>query len=296
MDRERPGPAHRWADRPRTAARAVADRDELERAFRRLPIDQRAVFVLHHYLGLPLVEIAEMLGDPRGHGPIAPALRHAGAPRRPRRPSASPLSTEDVSHDRRPLARTRRSVVARGRPDPGARPRRRGRPPPHRNDTTRAGSPDPVEVPDHAHPRPRRGSRRHRRAAGRRRVLCRQQTRPALRGGARPVTESGSHAVAVTGRHHRPAPDGTSGDWQAELDTPLTGRCRRQRPHPALDRLAEWRQLVDPDRRRRPDPPERLDDRSSRRDRLQRLGREHRLSEGATSVAIRWTARPTACI
>ena len=45
---------------------SVADRDELERAFRRLPIDQRAVFVLHHYLGLPLVEIAEMLEIPAG--------------------------------------------------------------------------------------------------------------------------------------------------------------------------------------------------------------------------------------
>src|SRR5262249_15242166 len=37
---------------------AIADRDELERAFRQLPVEQRAVFVLHHYLGLPLVEIA----------------------------------------------------------------------------------------------------------------------------------------------------------------------------------------------------------------------------------------------
>ena len=45
---------------------AIADRDELERAFRRLPIDQRAVFVLHHYLGLPLVEIAQMLEIPAG--------------------------------------------------------------------------------------------------------------------------------------------------------------------------------------------------------------------------------------
>ncbi|MEK6719723.1 MAG: RNA polymerase sigma factor [Chloroflexota bacterium] len=44
----------------------IADRDELERMFRRLPIDQRAVFVLHHYLGLPLVEIAEMLEIPAG--------------------------------------------------------------------------------------------------------------------------------------------------------------------------------------------------------------------------------------
>lgn len=45
---------------------AVADRDELERAYRRLSIEQRAVFVLHHYLGLPLVEVAEMLGIPAG--------------------------------------------------------------------------------------------------------------------------------------------------------------------------------------------------------------------------------------
>ena len=45
---------------------AVADRDQLERAFRRLPMDQRAVFVLHHYLGLPLVEIAQMLEIPAG--------------------------------------------------------------------------------------------------------------------------------------------------------------------------------------------------------------------------------------
>jgi RNA polymerase sigma-70 factor (ECF subfamily) len=44
----------------------IADRDELERAFRRLSIEQRAVFVLHHYLGLPLVEIAAMLEIPAG--------------------------------------------------------------------------------------------------------------------------------------------------------------------------------------------------------------------------------------
>lgn len=45
---------------------AVLARDELERAFRRIPIEQRAVFVMHHYLGLPLVEIAEILGIPAG--------------------------------------------------------------------------------------------------------------------------------------------------------------------------------------------------------------------------------------
>ena len=48
------------------ATRLVADRDELDRAFRRLPMDQRAVFVLHHYIGLPLVEVAATLGIPAG--------------------------------------------------------------------------------------------------------------------------------------------------------------------------------------------------------------------------------------
>src|SRR5260221_1214924 len=48
------------------SSRALADRDELERAFRRVPLDQRAVFVLHHYVGLPLVEVAETLGIPAG--------------------------------------------------------------------------------------------------------------------------------------------------------------------------------------------------------------------------------------
>jgi RNA polymerase sigma-70 factor (ECF subfamily) len=44
----------------------VASRDELERAFLRIPVEQRAVFVLHHYVGLPLVEIAEILDIPAG--------------------------------------------------------------------------------------------------------------------------------------------------------------------------------------------------------------------------------------
>jgi RNA polymerase sigma-70 factor, ECF subfamily len=48
------------------SSRTLADRDELERAFRKVPLDQRAVFVLHHYVGLPLVEVAETLGIPAG--------------------------------------------------------------------------------------------------------------------------------------------------------------------------------------------------------------------------------------
>jgi RNA polymerase sigma factor (sigma-70 family) len=45
---------------------SVVDRDALDRAFRRLTVEQRAVFVLHHHLGLPLVEVAETLGVPAG--------------------------------------------------------------------------------------------------------------------------------------------------------------------------------------------------------------------------------------
>jgi len=45
---------------------SVTDRDALDRAFRRLTVEQRAVFVLHHHLGLPLVEIADTLGIPAG--------------------------------------------------------------------------------------------------------------------------------------------------------------------------------------------------------------------------------------
>jgi len=44
----------------------LAERDELEHAFTRLSLEQRAVFVLHHYRGLPLVEVAETLGIPAG--------------------------------------------------------------------------------------------------------------------------------------------------------------------------------------------------------------------------------------
>jgi RNA polymerase sigma-70 factor (ECF subfamily) len=48
------------------AQRAVAVRDQLDRGFRRLSAEQRAVIVLHHYLGLSLVEAAEVLAIPLG--------------------------------------------------------------------------------------------------------------------------------------------------------------------------------------------------------------------------------------
>ena len=45
---------------------SIADRDLLERGFRRLPPDQRAVLVLHHFLGYAPSEMAEILGIPAG--------------------------------------------------------------------------------------------------------------------------------------------------------------------------------------------------------------------------------------
>jgi RNA polymerase sigma-70 factor (ECF subfamily) len=44
----------------------VDDRDLLERAFRRLTVQQRSVLVFHHYLGLSLPEVAERTGLPVG--------------------------------------------------------------------------------------------------------------------------------------------------------------------------------------------------------------------------------------
>jgi RNA polymerase sigma-70 factor (ECF subfamily) len=54
---------------------SVVDRDQLERGFRRLSIDHRAVVVLHHYLDLPLEAVAETLGVPIGT--VRSRLHHA---------------------------------------------------------------------------------------------------------------------------------------------------------------------------------------------------------------------------
>ena len=65
------------ADEPTGAdgSSAVVDRDQLERGFRRLSIDHRAVVVLHHYLDMPLDEVAETLGVPIGT--VRSRLHHA---------------------------------------------------------------------------------------------------------------------------------------------------------------------------------------------------------------------------
>jgi len=47
-------------------ASGVIDRDQLERGFRRLSVEHRAVVVLHHYLDWPLDRVADALGIPAG--------------------------------------------------------------------------------------------------------------------------------------------------------------------------------------------------------------------------------------
>jgi RNA polymerase sigma-70 factor (ECF subfamily) len=54
----------------------LADRDRVDRGLRRLSVDQRAVLVLHHHLGLTQKEIADTLGIPLGT--VKSRLRYAG--------------------------------------------------------------------------------------------------------------------------------------------------------------------------------------------------------------------------
>ena len=60
----------------RTDAYADFDlRDQLARALRELSVDHRTVVVLHHYAGLPIGEIADILGVP--YGTVGSRLHHA---------------------------------------------------------------------------------------------------------------------------------------------------------------------------------------------------------------------------
>jgi RNA polymerase sigma-70 factor (ECF subfamily) len=54
---------------------SIVDRDQLERGFRRLSIDHRTVVVLHHYLDMPLDEVADVIGVPIGT--VRSRLHHA---------------------------------------------------------------------------------------------------------------------------------------------------------------------------------------------------------------------------
>lgn len=54
---------------------SVADRDQLDRGFRRLPPQQRALLVLRHFEGLEPAEIADVIGIPAGT--VRSRLHHA---------------------------------------------------------------------------------------------------------------------------------------------------------------------------------------------------------------------------
>lgn len=76
--------------------RFVADRDQLERGFRRLKPEQRVVVVLHHYVGLTVAEVADTLGIPMGTAKSR--LHHAMASLRAAL-EADARSTVDVTRE-----------------------------------------------------------------------------------------------------------------------------------------------------------------------------------------------------
>ena len=219
----------------RTSTSAIADRDELERAFRHVSIEQRAVFVLHHYLGLPLVEVAELLGIPAGTARSRLHYAIAGL-RRPSRPRRSPSPGKDDSHDRRSIARTRRSIVARGGPDAGPRPPVEAAL--ARIQTTRQERDlrIPWRLPTMTTQPPRRG-RRHRRARRRRRPrscssdpdgpTSASARRPTSTAPATPIADARSLAAGIVEHDDRPGTTDSSSTFEAGRWTPRRARCAR---------------------------------------------------------------------
>ena len=84
LSRPRPAPATA-SDRGRASpidspaasdhSGALADRELVDAALRRLDPGHRAVVALHYLLGMPLPEVAASLGIPLGHGQVPAALR-----------------------------------------------------------------------------------------------------------------------------------------------------------------------------------------------------------------------------
>jgi RNA polymerase sigma-70 factor (ECF subfamily) len=81
----------------------IVDRDRLERAFRRLPLEQRVVTVLSHVEGLTHEEIAATLGLPLGT--VKSRARYALAG----------LRSAIEADERPPQAAERRQIAGRGR-------------------------------------------------------------------------------------------------------------------------------------------------------------------------------------
>ena len=88
--------------RLRMTCSPIDDRDALERAFRRLPIEQRAVFVLHHHVGSAADRDRRDPRHPGRDGPLATPLRDQGAAcgRRGRRGARRPRRTDGMTSER----------------------------------------------------------------------------------------------------------------------------------------------------------------------------------------------------
>lgn len=80
---------------------SIDDRDQLERAFKRLSVDQRAVVVLHHYLGMPVSEVATTLGIRKGtaHSRLDRAMGRLRLALRADMRSEGAVDTESVHED-----------------------------------------------------------------------------------------------------------------------------------------------------------------------------------------------------
>jgi RNA polymerase sigma-70 factor (ECF subfamily) len=88
---------------------AVDDRDLLERAFRRLTMRQRDVLVFHHYLGMPIADVAARTGLPVGTAKSR--LHHA---KRALRASIDADARGDrFPQERLPKSMTNRATVTR---------------------------------------------------------------------------------------------------------------------------------------------------------------------------------------
>ncbi len=105
----------------------IIDRDELERAFRRLPPDQRALLVLRHYAGLETAAIADILGIP--DGTVRSRLHHAHRVMEARSTlRRGPPPPEEPRHDTGPRHGPGPCRLAAPGPDRCSRPPPRGHP------------------------------------------------------------------------------------------------------------------------------------------------------------------------
>jgi RNA polymerase sigma-70 factor, ECF subfamily len=82
---------------PVDLARDAAERDRLDRGLGDLPLEQRAVMVLHFYLDLPLTDVADILGVPVG---TAKSRLHRGLATLRERMRAEPEALAPAARER----------------------------------------------------------------------------------------------------------------------------------------------------------------------------------------------------